>query len=46
MEKKYIIVDSLIFLFCNSLIGEDETGLRFDSGWYSEGYNRHEMEPK
>jgi hypothetical protein len=37
VEKKYTLVDSSNLLFCNPLIGEDETDLRFDSGWYLEG---------
>jgi len=46
MEKKYTIAGSSTLSFCNLLIGQDEMGIRFDTGLYSEGDNRQEMEPK
>jgi hypothetical protein len=37
---------SATLFFCNLLIGQDEIGIGFDTGRYSKGRNRQEMEPK
>jgi hypothetical protein len=37
---------SATLFFRNLLIGQDEIDIGFDTGRYSEGRNRQEMEPK